>query len=442
MKRIITTYIALLMTAIIFGQSPERMSYQAVIRNSSNALITTAPVGMRISILQGSVSGTEVYIETQIPSTNANGLVSIEIGGGSVVSGVFSTINWANGPYFIKTETDADGGTNYTITGISQLLSVPYALYAAKSGSSTPGPQGPKGDTGIAGPQGAAGTNGIDGADGAQGSIGLTGVTGSQGIQGDVGPQGPIGLTGADGAVGAQGPKGDTGLTGLQGETGLLSSGNTAGNTPYWNGSQWFVNNNNIFNAGANVGIGTNNPSSKLEVIGNIKTDSFRMTTGAAAGKVLTSDANGNGSWQSPGSNVAFKASKRTQQSFPVGISSTSIVIFSDEKFDYGNNYDPVTSTFTAPSAGLYHFDITLSSFLISDGSGNTGSGFYNLYVNNTTYDFGITFNSKGRNNHSFSGILKLNANDVVSVISRFSSGGTISSDAGYEYCFMGYKIF
>src|SRR5690554_566777 len=85
---------------------------------------------MQISILQGSASGTAVYVETQTPTSNANGLVSLEIGAGTVVSGDFTTIDWANGPYFIKTETDPTGGTSYTITGTSQLLSVPYALHA------------------------------------------------------------------------------------------------------------------------------------------------------------------------------------------------------------------------------------------------------------------------------------------------------------------------
>jgi hypothetical protein len=123
----------LLINTSIFAQAPQKMSYQAVIRNSSNALITSTPVGMQISVLQGSSTGTAVYVETQTPSTNANGLVSVEIGGGTVVSGNFSTINWANGPYFIKTETDPTGGTAYTITGTNELMSVPYALNAANA---------------------------------------------------------------------------------------------------------------------------------------------------------------------------------------------------------------------------------------------------------------------------------------------------------------------
>src|SRR5690554_3949141 len=139
MKKIITVCAVLLMTASVFAQAPEKMSYQAVVRDGSNALVSSTAVGMQISILQGSASGTAVYVETQTPTSNANGLVSLEIGSGTVVSGDFTTIDWANGPYFIKTETDPTGGTSYTITSTSQLLSVPYALHAKTAESVTGG---------------------------------------------------------------------------------------------------------------------------------------------------------------------------------------------------------------------------------------------------------------------------------------------------------------
>ena len=134
MKKFITLCVAKLLAASVFAQAPNKMSYQAIIRNSSNVLVTNSAVGMRISILQTSPSGTAVYVETQTPTTNTNGLVSIEIGGGTILSGNFSTIDWANGPYFIKTETDPTGGTSYTIAGTSELLSVPYALYSNLGG--------------------------------------------------------------------------------------------------------------------------------------------------------------------------------------------------------------------------------------------------------------------------------------------------------------------
>ena len=139
MKKIFTFLAAVLLTASVFAQSPQKMSYQAVIRNSSDALVCSINIGMQISILQGSANGTAVYVERHFSSTNANGLVSIEIGAGTVVSGNFANIDWTAGSYFIKTETDLNGGANYTITGTSQLLSVPYALNAktAENGITT-----------------------------------------------------------------------------------------------------------------------------------------------------------------------------------------------------------------------------------------------------------------------------------------------------------------
>ncbi len=127
----------LLSCNFLSAQSPHKMSYQAVVRNSAFALVVNAPIGMKVSILQGSATGTVVYAETQTPTTNANGLATIEIGGGTVISGNIATINWAAGPYFIKTETDPAGGSSYSITNTTQLLSVPYAEFAGTSGSST-----------------------------------------------------------------------------------------------------------------------------------------------------------------------------------------------------------------------------------------------------------------------------------------------------------------
>ncbi len=166
MKQFFILFAAIIISSSLYAQSPNKMSYQAVIRNSSNTLVTNSAVGMRISILQTSTSGIAVYVETQTPTTNANGLASIEIGGGTVVSGNFATIDWANGPYFVKTETDPTGGLNYTISGTSQLLSVPYALYAVTAGNNTPGPQGPQGPIGLTGPAGATGPQGPSGTGG------------------------------------------------------------------------------------------------------------------------------------------------------------------------------------------------------------------------------------------------------------------------------------
>jgi hypothetical protein len=141
MKREFTFLGVILFIASTWAQSPEKMSYQAVVRNNSNQLVTSQNIGLQISILQGSATGSAVYVERHFPSTNANGLVTVEVGTGTVVSGSFTSIDWPGNTYYIKAETDLTGGSNYNISGTSQLLSTPYALHAktAASLSGTPG---------------------------------------------------------------------------------------------------------------------------------------------------------------------------------------------------------------------------------------------------------------------------------------------------------------
>jgi hypothetical protein len=125
--------ITLLFLAIysLNAQTPQKMTYQAVIRDATGQLLKDRNIGMQISVLRGSESGTPVFVERFFPSTNSNGLVTVEIGGGLPVNGSFSGIDWKTGPYFVKTETDINGGSNYTLSATSQLLSIPYALMAA-----------------------------------------------------------------------------------------------------------------------------------------------------------------------------------------------------------------------------------------------------------------------------------------------------------------------
>jgi len=116
-----------LLSATTFAQAPRKMSYQAVVRNGNDLLIKSQAIGVQISIVEGS---NEVYVETHNALTNANGLLTIVIGEGSVVFGSMNSIEWGNGAHYIKSQIDPTGGTNYTIVGKSQLLSVPYALFA------------------------------------------------------------------------------------------------------------------------------------------------------------------------------------------------------------------------------------------------------------------------------------------------------------------------
>ena len=133
MKKITLALLLLSSFTFLFAQAPQKMSYQSVIRKTDGTLVAGTLVSIKTSILVGSTTGTASYVETQTTTTNSNGLATIEIGGGTPVTGTFSGINWGAGSHFIKTEIDPKGGNNYTISGTSQLLSVPYALYAGSS---------------------------------------------------------------------------------------------------------------------------------------------------------------------------------------------------------------------------------------------------------------------------------------------------------------------
>ena len=212
--------ISLLLGLIPFysiAQAPQKIGYQAVIRNANNTLLVSKPIGLKISILTGSSNPVSVYEETQKTNTNAFGLISLQIGAGKVVSGAMNKIDWGKGQYNVKTNIDPEGGSNYILFGITELTSVPYALFALNSGISqevvsggtVPGPQGERGLTGETGIQGTSGSTGLNGLNG---SDGIDGIDGIDGAAGDVGPSGTIVLTGIQGPAGSNGVAGPTGF--------------------------------------------------------------------------------------------------------------------------------------------------------------------------------------------------------------------------------------
>lgn len=179
MKKILFSQLLLLTIIAAWAQAPQRMSYQSVIRDGNNVVVAATAVGIKISVLRGTATGSAVYVETHRKTTNANGLLSLEIGEGTALLGTFAGIDWANGPYVIKSETDPTGGTNYSIPGVTPLNSVPYALFSANG---TPGPQGERGATGATGPAGPTGTTGSAGANGTNGIDGVDGAAGIGGV--------------------------------------------------------------------------------------------------------------------------------------------------------------------------------------------------------------------------------------------------------------------
>jgi uncharacterized protein (TIGR02145 family) len=138
MKRLINTLMAITVSFTIFAQAPNAFNYQGVARDLTGNPILNRNIGIRVSILQGTITGTEAYKELHLISTSNTGLFNIQIGSGTPVSGSIGSISWGEGPFFLKVEMDESGGSSYKLIGTNQMLSVPYALYAEKSGESSP----------------------------------------------------------------------------------------------------------------------------------------------------------------------------------------------------------------------------------------------------------------------------------------------------------------
>ena len=126
----------ILLPLFAFAQAPQKINFQSILRNTNGEVVANKAVSLRISILSGSITGNTVYSETHTKTTDASGLISLQIGNGTVLSGVFSAILWGNAAYFIKLEADFNGGSNYVLLGTQELMSVPYALYASKTDTS------------------------------------------------------------------------------------------------------------------------------------------------------------------------------------------------------------------------------------------------------------------------------------------------------------------
>jgi len=173
MKKLLLTITMAICTTMAIAQAPMKFNYQGVARDNTGKALDNKSITMRISVLDGSAAGPAVYVETQSATTNQFGLYSVQIGNGTPVTGTMSGVAWGTGDKYMKVEIDPAGGTTYTDLGATQLLSVPYALYAATPTATGPqGPQGPAGATGAQGPAGATG------ATGPAGSANITGTTG------------------------------------------------------------------------------------------------------------------------------------------------------------------------------------------------------------------------------------------------------------------------
>lgn len=233
MKKHLLPALFLFIALALNAQAPQGLNYQAVVRNSNGVTVPDGtPIKLRFTIHDGTANGTAVYNETVNDTTNQFGLVNTVIG----ENGNLATVSWGNGAKFLQVEVQVNNAPSFTDMGTTQLLSVPYALYAANSAAGPQGPTGsvgPQGPTGVTGAQGDAGPTGLQGVTGNTGAEGPAGATGPQGNMGATGDAGPMGNNGATGAQGETGPTGATGPTGPQGDPGI--QGTTGAQGPIGN---------------------------------------------------------------------------------------------------------------------------------------------------------------------------------------------------------------
>jgi len=281
LKTVLVLLICTFSLSTLWAQTPEKMSYQAVIRNSSNQLVTNTQIGMKISVLKGSVTGMPVYVETNTPTTNANGLVSIEIGGGVG----FDTINWSSDTYFIKTETAVVAPlTTYTITGVSQLLSVPYALHA-KTADNISGGIVETDPVFVASP-----ANGVT-------NVNITNWNSAFGWGNHASAGYLTGYTETDPIFGASVASGITSIDTMSWNHKFDLPVLSAGSILFSNGSTIIEDNNNLYwdNTNKRFGIGTNTPSVPVELKSNLTNQSlaFVKVVNSNGDSILTVTGNG-----------------------------------------------------------------------------------------------------------------------------------------------------
>ncbi|MCC8198728.1 MAG: RagB/SusD family nutrient uptake outer membrane protein [Tannerellaceae bacterium] len=142
MNKITLIFLLFIFSIPLYAQVPQAINYQAIVRDDKGKVLVNTPISVKLAILRGTLSGTVVYEETHKATSGSTGVVNLKIGEGTAVTGRFNAIDWSQSPYFVKFSMDTQGGTSYTEVATTQLLSIPYALYAERAGTVDDYPSG------------------------------------------------------------------------------------------------------------------------------------------------------------------------------------------------------------------------------------------------------------------------------------------------------------
>ncbi len=362
MKKIIILFALLLKMGISMAQAPNLINYQAVARNSTGSILANKTIALRLSVLNGSNAGPVQYSETRLVVTNGSGLFNIAIGapGALNTTGAYTAITWATGAKFLKVEMDPNGGAAFVNMGAQQLVSVPYAEHADQAGSllSTAKINPNQLNTAGAGSGQVLGFNGTSWAP--------TSLPGASLVLPFVGNSssaiGQTMITLNQTGIG-------TGLKSTSSNSYAIDATSNLSTAVLANtltGKAMEANSSSGTSVYASSTTGTavyakSISGRALDVAGNVKISGGNTNPGT--GKVLTSDASGNAVWKD--NKIAFSATAAGSGFALYTIphdSETKLGLYTEE-YDYGNVFTPSpTSTttpgvFTAPKAGLYHFD-------------------------------------------------------------------------------------
>ena len=359
-----TALVFLFLGTFAFAQAPDAMSYQAVVRDATGTLMSNKAIGVKMSVLKTSASGTVVYAETFTPKpvTNSNGLMTLEIGKGTPLTGTYSAIDWSAGPYFVKSEIDPAGGTTYSVVSTSQLLSVPYALYAKNSGNGFTLP--------YTGTDAGTATEKFK-------IVNLSATQSNAGyfVNSNI-TNAETALVGINNAIDREG----TGVYGQAeastdnsvlpvGVFGRVMGEGTAGAGVYGQAKNAYA----VYGATQNGTAGyflSNINGKALETVGKL----HLRNIGEGAGKVLTSDAVGYATWQTPSTQTAtpkvhFSSTGGSSQIVPTAV-LTTVNSWLGLDQSGGANYNAATGEYTVPVTGYYAVKAQ-----VSFSSSNTTAG-------------------------------------------------------------------